>query len=262
MNPKQDNQSSVKKYFDVAPPGKTPANPSSRPVVGGPSVKDFDFADKPADVSMSKFGEQSDDSSQTAGFTAANQAEQPAKNRINLDTEAANDDISQVQSELGKPGDHKGTAFEPNDFETTLPTEDEGDNPDQETPNDDQPDLLNESDEESSNQQGDNQEASAPKESSSKKESKKSESRQKANNNKAPKDQRSKADKPAEPVAQPLPINTGQMVVSQHTGSGAIWAELFALLVIILLLAGILNLLLDAGLIALDGIPHTDIFSE
>lgn len=265
MNPKQDNQLQAKKYFDVAPPGKTPASPSSRPVVGGPSVKDFDFADKPADASLSKFGGQSDDYNKpdSEDFEMSSQPEAPSKNRLDLDSESTNDDISQVQSELGKPGEHEGTAFKPDNYETSSPTEDGGENADEESSTDnDQPDLLSEPEEEPSNTQDYNREPSEPKETSSKKDSKKAENRKKTNSSKVPKEERYKStDRPSEPT-QPMPINTGQMVVSQHTGSGAIWAELFALLVIILLLAGILNLLLDAELIALDGVPHTDLFSE
>lgn len=248
----------------MARPGKTPANPSSRPVVGGRTVKDFDFADKPADNSISKFGNLQDDSG-NEDFSPDKSAE-PQKNRIDLDDEPSKGDLSQVQSELGQPGEHKGTDFKPDDYETSLPSNEEVDETADGEPELDQNSTEDEDlGEETNDQQGDRQESSSQKESnrSSKKESRKSEKRQKSAE-KNQKNDRYTADRSADQAAQSVSnISNGQMVVSQHVGRHAtLWAELFAVLVILLLLAGILSLLLDAGLIALEGIPRTDFFSE
>jgi len=270
MNPKQDNQTPSKKYFDVARPGKTPANPSSRPVVGGPTVKDFDFANKPADNSISKFGNEPDETV-NEGFSPTSKPAEPQKNHIDLDNESSGDDLSQVQSELGQPGEHKGTAFKPDDYETSLPNSEEAEEVEETIDSEPELDQSSSDDdylaEETNGQQDERQASSSEKDSnrSSKKESKKSEKRQQKFAEKNQKDDRYRSDAPADqPPAQPASsISSGQMVVSQHVGRHAtLWAEVFAVLVILLLLAGIINLLLDSGLIALEGIPRTDFFSE
>jgi hypothetical protein len=54
----------------------------------------------------------------------------------------------------------------------------------------------------------------------------------------------------------------GQIIVSHHAGSGAGWHIFFILLLILLLAAAAIDILIDAGILNWDFIPHTDFFEE
>lgn len=287
MSPKDDQTPQSNKIFDVMRPGKAPASPTSRPVVGsGANVKDFDFADKPAN-SISKFGNDDfdfempkGDSGQKPGAPEMDfpgTSDQPAKKMIDLDQDAPDDDLSKIQSELGKTTESNepkhSTDFKPDEFETSntelddeemLKSEDETSDQDLE-PSDD---FFNEQPpEESSTDNNGNRQNEKPSQQTNDRRKAKTETNKQPDNSKPNKDSRPQNTSPkfeddsvqSQPVANAA---TGQMIVSQHSRHPHLWAELFAILAIIVLLAGILNLLLDAGLVTLDGIPHTDFFSE
>jgi hypothetical protein len=280
MNPKDDQTPQSNKIFDVMRPGKTPASPTSRPVVSSSSnVKDFDFADKPAD-SISEFGNMGNRLDEGVGghkpgapdLESADVSSEPRKNMIALDKEAPDSDLSKVQSEFsGVTGDSRhNTDFKPDDYETSVADLDEDEMSNANTDDDEglglQDDLFGEQSEEETNAVKDNrQNEKSPQSTNDRRKTKTDNTRQtdsKANkdsrlqNTRAEDDFNNQTDEPNNSVT------TGQMIVSQHSRHPHLWAELFAVLVILALLAGIVNLLLDAGLITLEGVPHTDFFSE
>lgn len=263
MNPKDDNQTTQRKYFDVAPPGKAPASSNSRQYYSDkPPVKDFDFSDKPADAPILKSDTQDEltktNSDKKPGApeitSQPDESDESSRNTLDLDEADSNTDLSKIQSEFNNSDDSQHhTDFRPSDFETSAPS----------------PDDLDEMSEDESIEQDVEPEkersGSAQKRSGNQSSSKqKSESSNKASDSSSKQGKADKGDITSErPQSMPNTV-IGEMVVSQHSkhGTGRLLAELFAVLVILLLLAGIINLLLDAGLLTLNGIPHTDFFSE
>lgn len=282
MNPKDDQTPQSNKIFDVMRPGKAPANPTSRPFVGsGSNVKDFDFADKPSN-SISKFGRTENESDASVDeqkpgapeIDFSNAPSESHKNMLDLDKDAPDSDLSKIQSELSNsPSSTEpkhSTDFKPDNFETSnTDLDDDTPNTDADDqylgldPQDD--DLFNESPEE--DRAVDNRQNEKSAQSTNERRKTKNQTTKQSDNSKPQKDTDVKnTNIPREDdLTQAQPVTsaaTGQMIVSQHARHPHLWAELLAVLVIVALIAGIANLLLDAGLISLEGVPRTDFFSE
>lgn len=228
MNPKDNKKSYTpgKKVFDVSRPGKTPAQPGARPVITNrDTVDDPDISSKRSLLNP--------------------------KQKITI-TPADND--SKEQKPAAKPQPKEPTGPPPVDQDSSAidvsVTKEFQDEPEPK-PAQAQPPKVDIAEQEKPIGRMESTAYEEPPRGSSPDEL--------------------AAEKPTEPIhrervepmhmGMPQEFNPSGAIVSQHAKHRTLWLEILSVLIILILLAAIANLLLDAEIIKTDlNIPHTDFF--
>jgi hypothetical protein len=257
MKPDSNNaKQPPRKVFDITRPGKTPASATSRPVISSrQAVKDQDFSADPDKSSLlnpkQKITIQSkeDTDKENKSDDTRRSAPQPEEKPV------APPSVPDKAESPAKPDAHPAPASSASQAPGAPPLTEQ---PSEQSPSkdDEAPNLG------SAALDGAQTEENAVQATASTQPPAETAPKALTQSETESTPQKAPASDKSEPAHMNLPQHfaSENVVVSHHRKHQNLWAEILAVLIILLLLAAILNVLLDAEIIQTNLIPHTNWF--
>lgn len=240
--PKKPNAPTQHKVFDIRRPGKAIASPTSRPVITPPKVKDSVLVEKPQTSKHSRIADDPDEKRDLMDSTKKVMI-QPPESAPTSNVPVANDTKPAPEPEITPTPQPPAPSPQPNEVNTKVPTSIE--------------ELLQNS--------GDQQlPPSITAETDTPPQAPMPPVQQPAPEPVLPQTEAEPHD-PEEVLASTAPpeVDMSRAVISTHvTPRRHLWREVLIFVGLLLFVVAAFDILLDAGVLHVHGVPHTNLFTK